>query len=76
MSPDDVAAAKARARKERLAAKMKAGGASRLDKITGLGGGVKRGRFVHFSVSLIYFFYLFLSLVLRHSEQLALRTLN
>ena len=33
----------ARIRKERREAKIRAGGASRLDKITGLGGGVKRG---------------------------------
>lgn len=47
---DDAAAASARAaeqarlRKERREAKIKAGGASRLNKITGLGGGVQRGQ--------------------------------
>lgn len=46
---DDAAAASARAteqarlRKERREAKIKAGGASRLNQITGLGGGVQRG---------------------------------
>jgi hypothetical protein len=46
---DDAAAASARAaeqarlRKERREAKIKAGGASRLNKITGLGGGIQRG---------------------------------
>ncbi|KAB5528162.1 hypothetical protein GE09DRAFT_1207500 [Coniochaeta sp. 2T2.1] len=45
---DDAAAASARAaeqarlRKERREAKIKAGGASRLNKITGLGGGIQR----------------------------------
>lgn len=33
----------ARIRKERREAKIKAGGSARLDKITGLGGGIKRG---------------------------------
>jgi hypothetical protein len=48
---DDAAAASARAaeqarlRKERREAKIKAGGASRLNKITGLGGGIQRGQF-------------------------------
>jgi GAF domain-containing protein len=49
-STDDAAAASARAleqarlRKERREAKIRAGGASRLNKITGLGGGVQRGQ--------------------------------
>jgi hypothetical protein len=45
--PEDPAAARAaeqvRLRKERREAKIKAGGASRLNKITGLGGGFQRG---------------------------------
>lgn len=44
---EDPAAARAaeqtRLRKERREAKIKAGGASRLNKITGLGGGIQRG---------------------------------
>ena len=47
MSAEDSAAARAaeqaRLRKERREAKIKAGGASRLNKITGLGGGIQRG---------------------------------
>ena len=47
MSAEDAAAARAaeqaRLRKERREAKIKAGGASRLNKITGLGGGIQRG---------------------------------
>ncbi|PSR93666.1 hypothetical protein BD289DRAFT_364463 [Coniella lustricola] len=46
MSPEDAAAARAadqaRIRKERREAKIKAGGSARLNKITGLGGGVQR----------------------------------
>lgn len=46
-SPEDAAAARAaeqvRLRKERREAKIKAGAASRLNKITGLGGGIQRG---------------------------------
>ncbi|KAJ4414100.1 hypothetical protein N0V82_008131 [Gnomoniopsis sp. IMI 355080] len=46
MSPDDAAAARAaeqaRIRKERREAKIKAGGSARLNKITGLGGGLQR----------------------------------
>lgn len=34
----------ARLRRERREAKIRAGGASRLNKITGLGGGLQRGR--------------------------------
>ncbi|KAI1333973.1 hypothetical protein F5Y15DRAFT_403344 [Xylariaceae sp. FL0016] len=45
-APEDPAAARAaeqaRLRKARREAKIKAGGASRLDKITGLGGGIQR----------------------------------
>jgi len=37
------AADQARIRKERREAKIRAGGSARLDKITGLGGGIKRG---------------------------------
>ena len=46
-TPEEAAAARAadqaRLRKERREAKIKAGGANRLNKITGLGGGVQRG---------------------------------
>ncbi|CAK7272164.1 hypothetical protein SEPCBS57363_004993 [Sporothrix epigloea] len=41
-TPEDAAAAQARRRKERREAKIKAGGSARLDKITGLGGGLQR----------------------------------
>ncbi|OTA97173.1 hypothetical protein M434DRAFT_392125 [Hypoxylon sp. CO27-5] len=45
-APEDAAAARAaeqaRLRKERREAKIKAGGAARLNKITGLGGGIQR----------------------------------
>lgn len=48
-SPEDAAAARAanqaRIRKERRDAKIKAGGNARLNKITGLGGGLQRGTF-------------------------------
>ncbi|KAI1813644.1 hypothetical protein GGS20DRAFT_586325 [Poronia punctata] len=48
LSPEDAAAARAaeqiRLRKQRREAKLKAGGASRLDKITGLGGGIPKER--------------------------------
>lgn len=47
LSPEDAAAARAaeqaRIRKERREAKIKAGGSARLNKITGLGGGIQRG---------------------------------
>jgi hypothetical protein len=47
MGSEDAAAARAaeqaRLRKERREAKIKAGGASRLNRITGLGGGLQRG---------------------------------
>jgi len=47
MSPEDAAAARAaeqaRLRKERREAKIKAGGASRLNKISGLVGGLPQG---------------------------------
>ncbi len=46
-SPEDAAAARAaeqaRLRKERREAKIKAGGAARLNRITGAGGGIQRG---------------------------------
>lgn len=46
-SSDDAAAARAaeqaRLRKERREAKIKSGGAARLNRITGLGGGIQRG---------------------------------
>lgn len=48
MNPEDAAAARAaeqaRIRKERREAKIKAGGNARLNKITGLGGGIQRGK--------------------------------
>lgn len=51
MSPEDAAAARAaeqaRIRKERREAKIKAGGSARLNKITGLGGGLQRGEISH-----------------------------
>lgn len=47
-APEDAAAARAadqaRIRKERREAKIKAGGSARLNKITGLGGGLPRGK--------------------------------
>lgn len=48
LSADEEAAAaraaeQARIRKERREAKIRAGGSARLNKITGLGGGVQRG---------------------------------
>lgn len=48
LSPDEAAAAaraaeQARLRKERREAKIKAGGSARLNRITGLGGGIQRG---------------------------------
>ncbi|CAK7265914.1 hypothetical protein SEPCBS119000_001754 [Sporothrix epigloea] len=42
LTPEDAAAAQARRRKERREAKIKAGGSARLNKITGLGGGLQR----------------------------------
>ncbi|KAF3766352.1 hypothetical protein M406DRAFT_346306 [Cryphonectria parasitica EP155] len=49
LSPEDAAAARAaeqaRIRKERREAKIKAGGSARLNKITGLGGGIQRGMY-------------------------------
>jgi hypothetical protein len=45
-SPDPAssrAAEQARLRKEKREAKIRAGGSARLDKITGLGGGIQRG---------------------------------
>ncbi|CAK7218690.1 hypothetical protein SCUCBS95973_003565 [Sporothrix curviconia] len=41
-TPEDAAAVQARRRKERREAKIKAGGSARLNKITGLGGGLQR----------------------------------
>ena len=43
------AAEQARLRKERREAKLKAGGSARLNKITGLGGGVPRGKSLPFN---------------------------
>jgi hypothetical protein len=47
LSSEDAAAARAaeqaRLRKERREAKIKAGGSARLNKITGVGGGIQRG---------------------------------
>jgi hypothetical protein len=42
-TPPSSAAEQARIRKERREAKIKAGGSARLNRITGLGGGVQRG---------------------------------
>ncbi|CAK7203234.1 hypothetical protein SEUCBS139899_005965 [Sporothrix eucalyptigena] len=42
LTPEDAAAAQARRRKERREAKIKAGSSARLNKITGLGGGLQR----------------------------------
>jgi len=42
-NPPSSAAEQARLRKERREAKIRAGGSARLNKITGLGGGVQRG---------------------------------
>ena len=42
-TPPSSAAEQARIRKERREAKIRAGGSARLNKITGLGGGVQRG---------------------------------
>ena len=44
-TPESRAAEQARIRKERREAKIRAGGSARLNKITGLGGGVQRGTF-------------------------------
>jgi GET complex subunit GET2 len=52
-TPEDVAAAQTRRRKERREAKIKAGGSARLNKITGLGGGIQRGE--HFQVGPVVF---------------------
>jgi len=41
------AAEQARLRKERREARIKSGGTARLNKITGLGGGLQRGRYSH-----------------------------
>lgn len=42
-TPPSSAADQARIRKERREAKIRAGGSARLNKITGLGGGLQRG---------------------------------
>lgn len=42
-SAESRAADQARIRKERREAKIRAGASARLDKITGLGGGIKKG---------------------------------
>jgi hypothetical protein len=42
-TPSSNAADQARIRKERREAKIRAGGSARLNKITGLGGGLQRG---------------------------------
>jgi hypothetical protein len=44
-APPSSAAEQARIRKERREAKIRAGGSARLNKITGLGGGVQRGTY-------------------------------
>lgn len=46
-SPPSSAAEQARIRKERREAKIRAGGSARLDRITGLGGGVQRGELLN-----------------------------
>lgn len=50
-SSEDAAAARAarqaRLRKQRREAKLQKDGASRLDKITGLGGGVPKGSYIY-----------------------------
>ena len=52
-TPPSSAAEQARLRKERREAKIKAGGSARLNKITGLGGGVQRGTKSSFSLDLL-----------------------
>jgi hypothetical protein len=47
-TPPSSAAEQARIRKERREAKIRAGGSARLNKITGLGGGVQRGTQISF----------------------------
>lgn len=42
-TPPSSAAEQARLRKERREAKIRAGGSARLNKITGIGGGISRG---------------------------------
>lgn len=59
MSAEEAAAAaraaeQARIRKERREAKIKAGGSARLNKITGLGGGIQRGELSPFYQGLDY----------------------
>jgi GET complex subunit GET2 len=52
-TPLSSAAEQARLRKERREAKIKAGGSARLNKITGLGGGVQRGTQSSFALQLL-----------------------
>jgi hypothetical protein len=47
ITPPSSAAEQARIRKERREAKIRAGGSARLNKITGLGGGLQRGKSAH-----------------------------
>ena len=49
------AAEQARIRKERREAKIRAGGSARLNKITGLGGGVQRGMCILSVLTLLSF---------------------
>lgn len=57
-SPEDAAAQRAaeqaRLRKERREAKIKAGGSARLNRITGLAGGVPKGTSAHIPSPLLY----------------------
>jgi hypothetical protein len=53
-TPPSSAAEQARIRKERREAKIRAGGSARLNKITGLGGGVQRGMYQHLIPPLQY----------------------
>lgn len=48
-TPPSSASEQARLRKERREAKIRAGGSARLDKITGLGGGIPRGQYTGLS---------------------------
>lgn len=57
-TPPSSAAEQARIRRERREAKIKAGGASRLNKITGLGGGLQRGSFALVQAILAFKFHL------------------
>jgi hypothetical protein len=44
-TPPSTASEQARIRKERREAKIRAGGSARLNRITGLGGGIQRGTY-------------------------------